>query len=68
MEDCGPLDAPTNGGVIHEQTTYESVATYSCTIGYNLIGETTRMCQDNGSWSGMEPVCQSNSHGLIGIF
>lgn len=67
MVDCESLSAPDNGAVNDILTTYQSVATYQCNIGYNLIGESNRTCQANGNWSGMEPICQSND-GLIEFF
>ena len=60
MEDCGSLNAPENGVVNVPVTTYQSVATYGCFIGYFLIGDNSRTCQAGGSWSGEEPFCQSN--------
>ena len=64
--DCESLSAPTNGAVNDSLTTYQSVATYQCNTGYNLIGESDRTCQADGNWSGVEPICQSN--GLIEFF
>ena len=58
--DCGTLDDPDNGQVNHTAgTTFQQTATYSCTTGHNLTGDSTRTCQDNGVWSGSEPTCQS---------
>ena len=34
-----------------------SKATYSCTDGYRLRGESERSCQVNSMWSGTDPVC-----------
>ncbi len=34
-----------------------SLATYSCDSSFLITGETTRVCQKNGCWSGEEPVC-----------
>ena len=57
--DCGDLPDPNNGQVSLNGTAVGSIATYTCDAGYNLIGNVQRMCQGNGSWSGDEPVCQS---------
>ena len=58
--DCGTLDDPDNGQVNHTAgTTFQQTATYSCTTGHNLTGDSTRTCQNNGVWSGSEPTCQS---------
>ena len=42
----------SNGGL------YPSTATYTCSSGYELIGDITRSCQTNGAWAGSAPVCQ----------
>ena len=34
-----------------------SVATYSCHDGYLLAGDSTRVCLDDGSWSGIDSTC-----------
>ena len=31
--------------------------TYSCDSGYRLVGEITRECRDDTTWSGNDPVC-----------
>ena len=56
--DCGPLRQPKNGIVNTIPDTYlNSTATYSCNPGYNLTGNTQRVCQSNGSWSSSAPYC-----------
>ena len=58
--DCGPLSNLTNGQVSHTAgTTFGQTATYSCNTGYNLVGDSIRMCQANGEWSGSVSTCQS---------
>ena len=56
--DCGTLSDPVNGQVSFSSTTYNSVATYTCSIGI-LQGDSSRICQADGSWSGSEPFCLS---------
>jgi len=36
---------------------YEDTCSFTCNIGYKLIGSDTRTCQSNGSWSGSDPEC-----------
>lgn len=55
---CGPLDHPTNGIVTYSDTTYSSVAMYSCSSSYNISGNVTRICLGSGHWSGSEPTCR----------
>ena len=58
--DCRTLHTTTNGQVSHlNGTTFRQTATYSCNIGYNLVGDSTRRCQADGMWSGSEPTCIS---------
>ncbi|XP_071965386.1 uncharacterized protein [Antedon mediterranea] len=58
--DCGGLSNIINGEVSYVSgTTFGMSATYTCTtVGYELIGNTTRMCLEDGSWSGSTPSCK----------
>ena len=56
--DCGGLKNPENGQVAISGTDFGSNARYRCLSGYILVGDDVRMCQENGDWSGEEPVCQ----------
>lgn len=40
-------------------TSEGSVAVYTCSMGYTLEGGNERVCQEDGQWSGREPVCSS---------
>ena len=53
---CGTLTI-ANGHVSTTGTTSGHTATYSCNIGYDLVGGSTRTCQDTGQWSGSAPTC-----------
>ena len=59
--DCNSLMAPANGSVNHPQTTFMATATYSCNLGYIIEGQTTRMCQVDGTWSGSAPTCRAGN-------
>ena len=52
--DLGSLE---NGNVIFTNTTFDSVATYSCAPGYALDGDATRRCLADSTWSGTIPSC-----------
>lgn len=57
---CPTLSPPTNGMVSPTSGTTGTVATYSCSTGYALVGTATRTCQASGDWSGSAPTCQGN--------
>ena len=56
--ECDSLPDIKNGRVLLSGTTVGSTATYSCNKGFVLVGESTRICQSSGEWSGKEPVCR----------
>ena len=55
---CGTLQYPDNGVVSFKSTTPGSIATYSCFLGYVLVGTRKRTCNSDGQWSGSTPVCR----------
>ena len=56
--DCGDPGTPTSGQRSLSSTTYNSVVTYTCDVGYTLQGSNSRTCQSNGQWSGSVPQCK----------
>ena len=57
--DCPILGNQANGRVSHTgRTTVGQTANYTCNTGYDLVGNSTRMCEATGMWSGSEPTCQ----------
>ena len=58
--DCRALVAPGNGNVFVGTTTLGSLATYSCDPSFRLVGMESRLCQENGTWSGEIPTCEGN--------
>ena len=57
--DCGSLTDPANGQVTHVTgTDLGQTAHYSCNTGYNLVGNSTLVCQATGNWSGSAPTCE----------
>ena len=57
--DCGELQHPSFGSVtLTSGTTYNSVATYTCDVGYYRVGDGTRTCTSVGAWDGQPPICR----------
>ena len=61
--DCGPIGTPLpNGAITCSGTTYTSVCTASCNVGYTLLGTVNRTCLATGIWSGLDDAtCSSVS-------
>ena len=56
-------EVPTNGQVFYSHGTINerpagTVASYACSTGYFLTGDSSRVCQVNGLWSSAVPVCE----------
>lgn len=45
------------------QYVYGSVATYHCNPGYILWGNASRLCAQDGAWTGTQPQCKTISCG-----
>ena len=64
---CETLELLEDGSVTYsvgegDPLVFGTSATYSCDIGYSLMGEEIRTCGGNGSsvtgeWNGTEPTC-----------
>ena len=56
---CGLPSYPNNGVVSVSGSGYEAVATYTCQIGYHLVGSSNRTCQEaTEMWSEPVPTCE----------
>ena len=55
--DCGPLLDPTNGSSSGESTLFPKSVLFKCDSGFLLRGSSLRMCQPNGTWSGLQAKC-----------
>ncbi|KAH3725860.1 hypothetical protein DPMN_051712 [Dreissena polymorpha] len=66
IKECGPLSKPDNGDVVlNAGTKFEAVANYSCNEGFKLVGDTSRICQNTGTWSGVQPTCAKNGSQIV---
>ncbi|KAM7423965.1 hypothetical protein PAMA_000362 [Pampus argenteus] len=64
---CGDPGVPPNAVVSGTHSwTYSSVLQYSCLPGGVLVGNTSRHCQEDGTWSGVPPYCTGVSPGICG--
>jgi hypothetical protein len=56
-----PLVVPSNGFA----TVSGSVSVYGCNHNFMLVGNVMRHCQQNGLWTGDQPVCKAQTCGMI---
>lgn len=57
---CGPLGDIEHGRVLlvnQSRTTFNATARYVCDADFTIVGNDTRVCLGNGTWSGAEPKC-----------
>lgn len=58
ISDCGLPYKHHSTLVSAPNTLVGSSAIYACATGYtNLVGDSSRVCQTGGSWSGSAPTC-----------
>uniref|UniRef100_A0A8C5D3L1 CUB and Sushi multiple domains 1 n=1 Tax=Gouania willdenowi TaxID=441366 RepID=A0A8C5D3L1_GOUWI len=64
---CGDPGVPPNTVVSGTRSwTYGSVLQYTCLPGALRVGNSTRHCQEDGTWSGPPPYCTGVSTGVCG--
>ncbi|CAG5854549.1 unnamed protein product [Menidia menidia] len=64
---CGDPGVPPSAVVSGAHSwTYGSVLLYSCLPGGVLVGNATRHCKEDGTWSGAPPYCTGASTGICG--
>ena len=57
--DCPSLGELMNGRIVTTEVLSTGVeAIYECNKGYDIIGNVTRICLEDGTWSGAAPVCK----------
>lgn len=54
---CPFLNKPTNGNVSLATDGAVTIAVFTCSLGYNVNGLSTLICQSSGLWDGVEPSC-----------
>ena len=55
---CPALYEFLNGSVTVSGDTNNTIAVYSCNEGFELVGESTRVCMSDLTWSGNSPICR----------
>lgn len=55
---CPTLRVPSNGRVTNGFGDYGSKVNYKCLDGFRLNGNSERICDADGIWSGSDPKCQ----------
>ena len=51
MSDCMMPSNVSNANVTYTGTTFGSVAAYTCHPGYNITGDVSVSCTEDGTWS-----------------
>lgn len=54
---CGHPGVPANAVLTGELFTYGAVVHYACKGSRDLVGNSTRVCQEDSHWSGTLPHC-----------
>ena len=54
---CPRIVAPTNGYITGNGTSYDSLLTFQCNLGYTLSGNQVLRCGPNGKWNSRRPTC-----------
>ncbi|XP_041107773.1 fibulin-7-like isoform X1 [Polyodon spathula] len=55
---CPSLEAPQHGHKFGSKYFVDHEVHFTCDPGYQLVGPSTRVCQENGIWTGANPVCK----------
>ncbi|MGH0126653.1 UNVERIFIED_CONTAM: hypothetical protein FKN15_028786 [Acipenser sinensis] len=54
---CGDPGAPAEGHLDGQTFTYRSEVSFHCRSPHILVGSSRRVCQKDGTWSGIQPTC-----------
>lgn len=54
---CGDPGSPARGQREGRSFIFKSLVTFSCFAPNLLVGSSTRLCQEDGTWSGSQPRC-----------
>lgn len=67
---CGFPGSPAHGYVKLDQDAYNEgdVVTYSCQVGYILLGSPVSRCTEDGSWTREVPICGKRLYLVFSLF
>ncbi|XP_068827503.1 CUB and sushi domain-containing protein 1-like [Capricornis sumatraensis] len=57
---CGDPGTPAEGRLSGKSFTYRSEVLFQCESPLLLVGSSRRVCQADGTWSGVQPTCIGN--------
>ena len=57
---CGDPGIPAEGRLSGKNFTYRSEVFFQCKPPLLLVGSSRRVCQADGTWSGVQPTCIGN--------
>lgn len=55
---CDPPFPPRNGGIQLRNARFGATVVFYCDEGYELVGNSSLRCMDDGYWNGIEPKCR----------
>lgn len=61
---CPSLEAPAHGTKFGSKYLVGHEVHFTCSQGHHLVGTPTRVCRDNGTWTGTSATCKGESHCL----
>ena len=64
MNRCPQLSAPAHGSVGPCSNLPGQACKFSCDQGHVLSGATTRTCNNDGTWTGLQTQCNGEFAGL----
>ena len=62
---CPELSSPNNGTISSNRTEFRTNVCFTCSEGYDLIGDTCLNCTSNGTWSNSKPHCSGTLQELV---
>lgn len=54
---CPTPASPDSGDVALSGNGVLTTASFTCTLGYDLVGDDYIMCLNDGTWNSTEPIC-----------